>query len=139
MERPLHFFLYVRIHLKRIAYPRTTIYTNMYKFTCANCNVSYVGETCRHLDVRIEEHFKSASSHIHKHLSNQHACKAACDKSCFQIIDSATSSFRLKIKEAIHINWDKPELNKQMRHTVVSIVALYLLFLFKLFIYNSFI
>ena len=76
----------------------------VYKFTCANCNVSYAGETCRHLDVRIEEHFKSASSHIHKHLSNQHARKAACDKSCFQIIDSATSSFRLKIKEAIHIN-----------------------------------
>ena len=62
----------------------------VYKFTCANCNVSYVGETCRHLDVRVEEHFKSASSHMYKHLSNQHACKAACDKSL--------------IKEAIPIN-----------------------------------
>ena len=34
-----------------------------------------------------------------------------------------TSSFRLKIKEAIHINWGKPELNKQVRHTVVSIAT----------------
>ena len=89
----------------------------VYKFTCANCNVSYVGETCRHIDVRIEEHFKSASSHIYKHLSKQQAC----DKSCFQIIDTAYSSFRVKIKEAIHINWLKPALNKQVRHTAVSI------------------
>ena len=33
----------------------------VYKFTCANCNVSYVGETCRHLD---KDWRTSASSHI---------------------------------------------------------------------------
>ena len=31
--------------------------------------------TCRHIDVRIEEHFKSTASHIYKHLSKQQACK----------------------------------------------------------------
>ena len=93
----------------------------MYKFTCANCNVSYVGETCRHIDVRIEEQFKFTSSHIYKHLSKQQACKTTCDKSCLQTIDTASSSFRLKIKEAIRINWLKPALNKQVRHTAVSI------------------
>ena len=60
----------------------------VYKFACANCNVSYVGETCRYLDVGIEEHFKSKSSHINKHLSKQPACKAACNKSCFQRSDT---------------------------------------------------
>ena len=38
----------------------------VYKFTYADCNVRYVGGTCRHIDARIEEHFKSTSSHIYK-------------------------------------------------------------------------
>lgn len=40
-------------------------------------------------------------------------CKNLCDESCFQVIDYASSPFRLKIKEALHINWLKPNLNKQ--------------------------
>ena len=93
----------------------------VYKFICANCQVSYVGETCRHLHVRINEHFKSPSSHIFKHLSENSACKQSCDNSCFQVIDSDFTSFRLKIKEAMHIGWVKPSLNQQVRHLAVSI------------------
>ena len=95
----------------------------VYKFICANCNASYVGETCRHLDERINEHLKTKSSHIYKHLTENIACKEACDKSCFQVIDSAFSVFRLKIKEAMHISWLKPELNKQVRHLAVGITV----------------
>ena len=93
----------------------------VYRFICSNCQVSYVGETCRHLQERIDEHFKSKFSHIFKHLSENPACKQTCDKSCFQVIDSDNSAFRLKIKEAMHISWLKPELNKQVRHLAVSI------------------
>ena len=93
----------------------------VYRFSCSNCQVSYVGETCRHLHERIDEHFKSKSSHIFKHLSENPACKQTCDKSCFKVIDSDISAFRLKIKEAMHINWLKPELNKQVKHLAVSI------------------
>ena len=32
---------------------------------------------------------------------------------CFKIIDKAKSTFDLKIKEALHINWRKPNLNAQ--------------------------
>ena len=31
----------------------------------------------------------------------------------FKIIDKANSKFNLKIKEALHINWRKPNLNGQ--------------------------
>ena len=31
----------------------------------------------------------------------------------FKIIDKANSKFDLKIKEALHINWKKPNLNAQ--------------------------
>ena len=93
----------------------------VYKFCCANCNVSYVGETYRHFDERVKEHLTKKSSHIFQHLLKNDDCKKVCDKSCFEIIDSASSHFRLKIKEAMHIAWLKPELNKQVHHLAVSI------------------
>ena len=37
----------------------------VYKFTCASCSSSYIGETCRHFKTRIEEHVKKDNkSHI---------------------------------------------------------------------------
>ena len=37
----------------------------VYKFTCASCSSSYIGETCRHFKARIEEHIKKDNkSHI---------------------------------------------------------------------------
>ena len=30
----------------------------VYKFTCANCSSSYIGETCRHFKTRIEEAYQ---------------------------------------------------------------------------------
>ena len=39
------------------------------KFVCASCNASYVGQTHRHLTIRIDEHFgKDKKSHIYQHL-----------------------------------------------------------------------
>ena len=36
----------------------------VYKIVCASCNASYVGQTCRHLATRIDEHVgKSKKSH----------------------------------------------------------------------------
>ena len=34
----------------------------------------------------------------------------------FKIIEKANSKFDLKIKEALHINWRKPNLNAQQNH-----------------------
>ena len=36
----------------------------VYKFTCASCSSSYIGETCRHFKTRIEEHIKKVTSVI---------------------------------------------------------------------------
>ena len=37
----------------------------VYKFTCASCSSSYIGETCRHFKTRIEENIKKDNkSHI---------------------------------------------------------------------------
>ena len=93
----------------------------VYYFECANCQIGYVGETYRHLHERVKEHFKQSASHIFKHLDENPLCKEKCDESCFKVIDGDNSVFRLKIKEALHINWIKPQLNKQVKHLVVSI------------------
>ena len=89
----------------------------VYKFTCAGCGSSYIGETTRHIKTRIEEHIKKdKNSHIFKHLLSNENCLTSFNNDCFKIIDTASNSFNLKIKEALHISWDKPNLNAQVNH-----------------------
>ena len=93
----------------------------IYRFTCPGCDASYIGETTHHLITRIKEHLETdLKSHIFKHLYTNRNCKELCDTECFVIIDSATSSYRLKLKEAMHITWEKPSLNKQVKHVNIS-------------------
>ena len=39
----------------------------------------------------------------------------------FKIIDKANFKFELKIKEALHINWRKPNLNAQQNHLAFTL------------------
>ena len=85
----------------------------VYKFTCASCSSSYIGETCRHFKTRNKEHIKKDNkSHIFKHLHSKATCFDSYNFLCFKIIDKANSKFDLKIKEALHINWKQPNLNE---------------------------
>ena len=70
----------------------------VYKFTCASCSSSYIGETCHHFKTRIEEHIKRI---IFKHLHSTTACFNLYNSISFKIIDKANSQFDLKIKEAL--------------------------------------
>ena len=81
----------------------------VYKFTFASCSSGYIGETCRHFKTRIEEHIKKDNkSHIFKHLHSTAICFDSYNSLCFKIIDKANSTFDLKIKEVLYINWRKP-------------------------------
>ena len=94
----------------------------IYQFTCAGCKACYIGETKRHLNTRIEEHLgKDKKSHIYSHLQENSQCQERVNYDCFEIIDRASSYFRLQIKEAMHINWKKPVLNKQVKHVGITI------------------
>ena len=94
----------------------------VYKFTFASCSSSYIGETCRHFKTRIEEHIKKDNkSHIFKHLHSTTRCFDSYNSLCFKIIDKANSKFDLKIKEALHINWRKPNLNAQQTHLALTL------------------
>ena len=86
----------------------------VYKFQCAVCEDCYVGYTTRHFSTRVNEHLSTdKASHIYKHLENNRACREGCDESNFSIIDRASTEFKLRIKEAIHIQWTNPKINRQ--------------------------
>ena len=86
----------------------------VYKFTCAGCSACFVGETVRHFFTRVMEHLASErASHIYQHLQNSEHCRALCSTDCFHVLDHTLTTFKLKIKEAIHIQREQPPLNQQ--------------------------
>ena len=94
----------------------------VYKFTWAICSSSYIGETYRHFKTRTEEHIKKDNkSHIFKHLHSTATCFDSYSSLCFKIIDKANSTFDLKIKEALDINWSKPNLNAEQNHLALTL------------------
>ena len=42
--------------------------------------------------------------------------------SCFKLIDKANFKFDLKIKEALHINWRKTNLNARQNHLALALL-----------------
>ena len=72
----------------------------VYKFTCANCSSSYIGETYCDFKTRTEEHIKKDNkSYIFKHLHSTTTCFDSYNSLCFKIIDKANSKFDLKLKK----------------------------------------
>ena len=102
--------------------PRSLRSSIVYKLNCAECNSAYAGETSRQLSTRVREHLcTDKNSNILKHLKSSDKCKKACNDTCFTILDSASTYHQLKIKEALHILWERPVLNKQVQHLDVSL------------------
>ena len=64
---------------------------------------------------------KDSKSHIFKHMHSTPTCFDSYNSLCFKIIDEANSKFDLKIKEALHINWRKPNLNAQQNHLALTL------------------
>ena len=94
----------------------------VYKFVCARCNSCYIGETCRHFKTRIDEHAeKDKKSNIYKHLNNNEECFSSFNSDCFSILDYAPTQFQVKIKECMYIDWEKPNLNKQLNHLATTL------------------
>ena len=95
----------------------------VYKFTCASLSFGYIGETCHHFKTRIEEHIKKDNkSYIFKHLHSATTCFDSYNYFSFKIIDKAISKFDLKIKEALHTNWRKPNFNAQQDHLALTLL-----------------
>ena len=90
----------------------------VHKFVSARCNSSYIGETCRHFKTRIDEHVKKTKNliYIYKLLHNNEECFPSFNSDCFSILDNPPTQFQIKIKEGMYIDWEKPNLKKQLNH-----------------------
>ena len=105
--------LYLRSHL-------------IYKFQCSNCNITYYGETERHLKVRAGEHI-STSPLMGKRVSKNK--KSSIKDHCllsghvfsfhdFIVLNYGSHKFKRLIKESLVVTKDKPLLNKQLELTL---------------------
>ena len=74
----------------------------VFKFTCSGCNSTYVVQTVRHLDTRVDKHRKSDSP-VGQHLleCNKEVCGTAELNS--EITDKTASTHNLLTVEALHI------------------------------------
>ena len=90
----------------------------VYKFTCLrDANTTYIGKTMRHLVTRVKEHGTSSStssSAIRDHLQSCEPCKSSYSCDSFSIICSGRNDNEISIKEALHIKYRKPKLNRQL-------------------------
>ena len=101
--------------LKSVSY--RCFYMRRVEISCVGCNACYVGETTRHFSTRVHEHLTTdTNSHLGKHLyyrSSEH---------CFHVIDQASTTYQLKIKEALHMLWENPSLNLQLNfNTLIKV------------------
>ena len=55
---------------------------------------------------------------------NSHKCRTLCSDEYFSIFDhaSTTLTLQIKIKEAIHIQWEQPTLNHQLYYVNLKLV-----------------
>ena len=80
----------------------------VYKITCNKCHKHYIGSTIRDLHTRIHEHFNLNNSSVYKHMQ---MCKNK--DMTVSIIGSENRKGSLRIREALHIQEDKPEINSK--------------------------
>ena len=94
------------------------------KSVCPGFNVCYIGETTHYLSTRIKEHLEADKKpHIFAHIVNKETCKTLSTDNYFEIIDSSSIPFRLKLKETMLRIWKKPSLNKQQNYVSISITV----------------
>ena len=96
----------------------------IYNCVCPGCNACQIGEITCHLSTRIKEHLETyEKSHIFAHLANNETWKALSTEKCFEIIDSASTPFSLKLKNTMHIIWKKPSVNNLQKHVSIFITV----------------
>ena len=98
-------------------------YHHIYKFQCSNCNITYYGETERHLKVRAGEHI-STSPLTGKRVNNNKKSSVkdhcllsghVCSFDDFTVLNYESHKFKSLIKKSLLVTEDKPLLNKLVK------------------------
>ena len=84
----------------------------VYSLKCEPCGIEYIGKTERILCHRLKEHKNNNTSACKQHINANPTHRFNFDR--VEILDTADSDHKLRIKELLHILSRKPELNKQL-------------------------
>ena len=80
----------------------------VYQIKCPGCNASYVGQTCRHLTTRLNEHL-TRKGPVKEHLK---LCQNSINEQCIRILTSThKGESTLLTLEALWIREIRPTLN----------------------------
>ena len=90
----------------------------VYQYCCESCSHHYIGSSMRNLYMRMSEH-QGKSYRTGKYVQNTNSSifdhKFSCDTQInsnnFKILDHASTEFRLRILESLHIHKERPPLN----------------------------
>ena len=105
-------------------FPKSLLSGVIYKYTCAKCNLSYVGCTKRYWEKRLEEHTHVSAltgkplTGVQIYAPMQHVragCHVHVTRDDFQIIGHEKNRYLLEIKESILISTMRPKLNGNIR------------------------
>ena len=94
----------------------------IYRYTCAECNLCYIGSTKRYWEKRLEEHTHRSAltggklKGVQVFAPMQHMRSDTCPSSSmsreeFSIIGREKDPYLLRVKESIFISTEKPTLN----------------------------
>ena len=97
----------------------------IYEYTCCDCDVTYIGKTYRHFQIRFSEHLgiskltnktltynKNTATAIRNHI---HTRNHNSNSESFKIIGHAKNDNHLLIKESLNIQKKNPILNKTVK------------------------
>jgi hypothetical protein len=93
----------------------------VYKLKCLTegCDVSYIGQSKRICNVRMEDHESDPKSHVYEH----HKLPGhEIDFANVEILDRASTIKKLELKEMLHIRKHKPSLNKQLESELFTLI-----------------
>ena len=95
----------------------------VYQLKCT-CGKTYVGKTERNIFVRMEEHKTGVGTAEYKSSCFTHTQQFnhSIDYDKVKIIDKASNNHQLLLKEMLHIDKLKPELNKQKHSYTNSLI-----------------
>jgi hypothetical protein len=87
----------------------------VYEIKCSTCYKIYIGSTIRRLHIRLQEHFRSNSSSVWRHIQ---CCLddpplTLQDKLVIKVLARDKDPINLRIKEALLIRQKRPQLNSR--------------------------
>ena len=112
-------------------FPNSLMSGVIYKFTCAQCNLGYIGQTKRYWETRLQEH-THVSALTGKPLSGcqiftpmQHArsCCYRISRDNFSILGFEKDPYLLQLKESILIKTLRPALNGHLTSVPLTLLA----------------